>query len=270
MPACAVRECWGFGGTGVRVERFGDVFLSALRPFHAAVQAAHAAATVQAETRRAAREQAAAGMEEEAPQETPQPTVDMDAMPHEPSELTPTERRAFDALVAATHMRAEEIGERWVWNIAMARSLCEMVRRMPESTDELRLCWGMGGSGLRVQRHGDFLVAALAPHLAELRAARAPPAAQDEHRPGEQAQDEQAPSKHAAHSGVAVEGLGSIPVEGLGSIPVASAPRVRKRARPSEADLDGRTTGAPTPMPTAGDEDAARPMRRATRHSSRC
>ena len=40
----------------------------------------------------------------------------------------------------ATHERAAAIGERWVWNIAMSRSLCEMVRRVPTTIDALREC----------------------------------------------------------------------------------------------------------------------------------
>ena len=76
-------------------------------------------------------------------------------------------------------MRAEAIGESYVWNIAMSRSLCEMVRRMPTSIEELRLCWGFGGKGLRAQRHGDFLIAALEPHLPQLRAALEGPTASE-------------------------------------------------------------------------------------------
>jgi hypothetical protein len=87
-------------------------------------------------------------------------------------ELLPAEVPAFKALIAASHVRAEELGEAYVWNIASVRSLCEMVRRCPQSMDELRLCWGFGGKGVRAQRHGDFLLTALAPLVAELRAAR--------------------------------------------------------------------------------------------------
>ena len=52
----------------------------------------------------------------------------------------------------------------------MSRSLCEMVRRLPTSMEELRLCWGFGGAGVRAERHGAFLLDALKPHIAELRA----------------------------------------------------------------------------------------------------
>ena len=55
----------------------------------------------------------------------------------------------------------------------MSRSLCEMTRRLPASLPQLRACWGFGGSGVRVERHGDFLLDALRPHLPSLRAAHA-------------------------------------------------------------------------------------------------
>ena len=69
-------------------------------------------------------------------------------------------------------------GESYVWNIAMARSLCEMVRRVPTTLPELRACWGFGGKGLRAQRHGDFLLDALSPHVHDLRTLHAAQAAQ--------------------------------------------------------------------------------------------
>jgi hypothetical protein len=55
----------------------------------------------------------------------------------------------------------------------MSRSLCEMTRRLPASQPQLRACWGFGGSGVRAERHGDFLLDALRPHLPSLRAAHA-------------------------------------------------------------------------------------------------
>ena len=55
----------------------------------------------------------------------------------------------------------------------MSRSLCEMTRRLPVSLPQLRACWGFGGSGVRAERHGDFLLDALRPHLPSLRAAHA-------------------------------------------------------------------------------------------------
>ena len=94
----------------------------------------------------------------------------LDAMPAKKEELSDLERSVFDALIAATHVRAEAIGESWVWNIAQSRSLCEMVRRVPTTMDELRMCWGFGGGGVRAARHGDFLLDALRPYVARLKA----------------------------------------------------------------------------------------------------
>ena len=79
------------------------------------------------------------------------------AMPEKAEDLLPEERRAYAALVAATHVRAEALGERWVWNIAMSRSLLEMTRRLPTSMPQLRAVWGLGGTGVRAARHGDAL-----------------------------------------------------------------------------------------------------------------
>ena len=42
-------------------------------------------------------------------------------MPEVPTELLPAERLVYDALILATHERAAELGERWVWNIATSR-----------------------------------------------------------------------------------------------------------------------------------------------------
>ena len=63
-----------------------------------------------------------------------------------------------------------EIGERWIWNIASVRSLCSIVRQLPTTMPALRECWGFGGGGVRAERHGAFLLAALPPHVAALQA----------------------------------------------------------------------------------------------------
>jgi hypothetical protein len=44
------------------------------------------------------------------------------AMPEKVEHLLPAERQAYEALVAATHVRAEALGERWVWSVAMSRA----------------------------------------------------------------------------------------------------------------------------------------------------
>ena len=84
--------------------------------------------------------------------------------------LLPGERPAYDALVAATHVRAEETGQgKFYWNVAPMRSMCEMVRRVPTTKDELMLCRGLGGAGVKVAKHGDCLLEALRPFVEELR-----------------------------------------------------------------------------------------------------
>ena len=163
-----LRECWGFGGSGVRVDKYGTLFLDALRPFVDALNDVHAQAREEYVSPDAANYDDD-DEEEENAEDAPVAIFSMGSMPTGPQEMLPGEVPAYEALIAATHVRAEAIGERWVWNIAMSRSLCEMVRRVPTSIDELRECWGFGGSGVRVQRHGAFLLAALDPHVAALR-----------------------------------------------------------------------------------------------------
>ncbi len=197
-----LRACWGFGGSGVRVEKYGAMFLEALRPHVGALKVAHAAARVEYEAAATAAAaaagdetsdsaQAAAAAQAEA-QAQAQAVRDIRAareadeeargleaprLPEKAADLEPgAEVAAYEALLAATHVRADELGEPYVWNIAMVRSLCEMVRRCPTTQAELRLCWGFGGKGVRADRHGDFLLAALAPHLDALRRTHAPDA----------------------------------------------------------------------------------------------
>ena len=242
--ATALSACWGFGGSGVRLQKYGDMFLAALAPHAAKVAAQQQAERPEAERRAAAARAAAerpvalpakrslaaaageseADKEEDAEEDAPlsrrrkrssgggsafmnnsasdawdQALASMSeaeaeaeeeedpvaarraaflerflfAMPEKTEDLLPEERRAYEALVAATHVRAEALGERWVWNIAMSRSLLEMTRRLPTSLPQLRAVWGFGGSGVRAERHGDFLLEALRPHLPSLRAAHA-------------------------------------------------------------------------------------------------
>jgi len=180
----ALRGCWGFGGSGVRVEKYGAMFLEALRPHVAELCAVHAAAREEYE----AKARAAEGGEDDGAAVALEKVHNVKVlcvaeaaatrvagrMPERPCDLTAgAEEKAYEALIAATHARAEETGEGYVWNIAMMRSLCEMVRRVPTTTDELRRCWGLGGKGLRVHRHGEFLLHALAPHVPALLAGAA-------------------------------------------------------------------------------------------------
>jgi len=213
--AASLSSCWGFGGSGIRLQKYGGMFLAALAPHAAKVTAQQQAERPGAE-RRAAAARAAVGDEDgaededddaplskrrkrasgggggghtdgsasdgwdkvpasvhEAEAEAEAEEDPLAAMPEKAEHLLPAERQAYDALVAATHVRAEALGERWVWNIAMSRSLCEMTRRLPASQPQLRACWGFGGSGVRVERHGAFLLEALRPHLPSLRVAHA-------------------------------------------------------------------------------------------------
>jgi hypothetical protein len=201
-----LRGCWGFGGSGVRVDKYGELFLEALRPHVSALRAAHAAARVEYEAVAAAAAGAAGGEASDAAkaaaaaqaraQAQAQAVRDVRAarelddeargpeshpMPEKITDLLPgAEVAAYEALLAATHVRADEIGERYVWNICHVRSLCEMVRRCPSTPEELRLCWGFGGKGVRADRHGDFLLAALAPHIDALRQAQAAEAREED------------------------------------------------------------------------------------------
>ena len=190
-----LRGCWGFGGSGVRVDKYGELFLETLRPHVSALRAAHAAARVEYEAAVAGAAGAAGGEASDAPVAAAQARAQAQAvrdvraareaddeargpeahpMPEKITDLLPgAEVAAYVALLAATHVRADAIGERYVWNICHVRSLCEMVRRCPSTQEELRLCWGFGGKGVRADRHGDFLLAALAPHIDALRQARA-------------------------------------------------------------------------------------------------
>lgn len=142
-----LRSCWGFGGSGVRVEKYGDMFLSALQPHVAQLHAAHAAASAQytsevmdSETSEVAVAQAGAAAARRL--KALRDREALEEMPRSMADLLPAEVPVYEALIAATHVRAEEIGESYVWNIAQVRSLVEMVRRCPTTMDELRLCWG--------------------------------------------------------------------------------------------------------------------------------
>lgn len=186
----SLRICWGWGGSGVRLDKYGELFLGVLAPHVKSVRACHDEARAECEAREAAKPAAAdeeddshdgdaeAAITAQAAAAKARETQRLrheargsreDAMPEKPSDLLAAEKPAFDALVAASHARAEEIGERYVWNIALMRSLCEMVRRVPTSDVELRMCWGFGGKGLRAERHGACLLEALAPHVDSLR-----------------------------------------------------------------------------------------------------
>jgi len=185
--AASLSTCWGFGGSGVRLQKYGDMFLAALAPHAAKVSAQQQAERPEAERRAAAarataeapavvpakRSLAAAGGEDgaeddddaplskrqkrasggggdgggggggggghmngsasdawdkvlasmpEAQAEAEAEEDPLAAMPEKVEHLLPAERQAYEALVAATHVRAEALGERWVWSVAMSRA----------------------------------------------------------------------------------------------------------------------------------------------------
>ena len=110
----------------------------------------------------AARVQAA--VEEEAAE------IDPDAMPTSPSQLTEGEKEVYEIIREARNAKARSL-QRSMFIVCQNRTMCEMVRTLPSSRDELRELYGMGGpDGLKVQRYGDLLLDALRPHSERLRA----------------------------------------------------------------------------------------------------
>ena len=83
------------------------------------------------------------------------------AMPASESELLDAERDAYATLRAAKNTRAGEEGTA-AYHIAQNRSLCELVRRVPTTTEQLQACWGFGGEGIKVARLTPTLALALA------------------------------------------------------------------------------------------------------------
>ena len=88
-------------------------------------------------------------------------------MPEEESDLLDGEKPAFRALYTAKRNKAIEL-QLESYKVAQHRSLCEVVRNKPTTRNELRLCWGFGGSGVRVDKYGDMFLDALRPFLSEL------------------------------------------------------------------------------------------------------
>ncbi|KAL3906998.1 MAG: hypothetical protein SGPRY_010339, partial [Prymnesium sp.] len=100
-------------------------------------------------------------------------------MPRCADDLLPAERPAFDALRAAKWRRAKEL-EVAGYHVAQLRSLCEMVRCLPTTCDELREVWGFGGGGKLAQRHGSLFLETLRPFIPALREAHEQAKAQAE------------------------------------------------------------------------------------------
>ena len=102
----------------------------------------------------------------------PLAAVGLGAMPASESDLLDCEREAYAALRAAKNARAGAEGTA-AYHIAQNRTLCELVRRVPTTADELQACWGFGSEGGRLERHGAFFLEALAPFVPALRKAHA-------------------------------------------------------------------------------------------------
>ena len=67
----------------------------------------------------------------------------------------------FAALRQAKNVKAKEL-QLEGYKIAQHRSLCEVVRRVPVTLDALGECWGFGGSGVRLQKYGDYFLVMMA------------------------------------------------------------------------------------------------------------
>ena len=111
----------------------------------------------------AARVQAA--VEEEAAHD-----FDPDEMPSSPSMLTDGEKEVYEIIREARNAKARSL-QRSMFIVCQNRTMCEMVRTLPSTKEELRELYGMGGpDGLKVARYGDLLLDALRPHADRLRA----------------------------------------------------------------------------------------------------
>ena len=89
-------------------------------------------------------------------------------MPEGEDELLEGERSAFNALREAKRAKASELQIEG-YKIAQHRTLCEMARRLPSTLEELSECWGFGGTGVRLNKYGDYFLDVLAPFEDELR-----------------------------------------------------------------------------------------------------
>eukprot|EP00592_Proboscia_alata_P016527 CAMPEP_0194395472 /NCGR_PEP_ID=MMETSP0174-20130528/124443_1 /TAXON_ID=216777 /ORGANISM="Proboscia alata, Strain PI-D3" /LENGTH=646 /DNA_ID=CAMNT_0039191415 /DNA_START=903 /DNA_END=2843 /DNA_ORIENTATION=- len=197
--------CWGWGPS--RVAHHGDRLLAVLAPFAELLQKLRAerkAATksnpvilstlapvvtpikeesaddfeVATATRRRPNEVAKKQWEKRVPHTCNQYHDDdksFGPLPLEPSDLQPFELPAFDAMLAWKRARAKEMGYSDPCVICHNRTLCELVRRLPQNLHRLAAVWGIGGPGTkRNDMHGRLMLAALHPFRADLLAARPP------------------------------------------------------------------------------------------------
>ena len=248
--------CWGFGGSGKRVRDHGELFLDVLRPRVDKLRAVHETARVAWEERK----HAEAAVQVLAAEEVASASgVWLDQMPQAPDQLIEAEAAAYAALIEATHVRAEEIGEQYVWNIAPSRSLCEMTRRCPIDMEGLRECWGFGGAGKKAAKHGAFLLAALQPLIPSIHQAHMALQASEVGRKDEEevtlsaatddslARREDAPNQNLVEADAVEEGASPPP-----PLPPASTRSTSMRAK--------RTTSSK--RPAVGTDAEAAPRRR--------
>jgi len=93
--------------------------------------------------------------------------IDLDDLPIEKDMLLEYEQGVYEELRAARNAKARAM-ERSMFIVCNDRSLCEMVRTLPTSAEELVELFGMGPK--KVAAHGTMLLATLEPHLDRLRA----------------------------------------------------------------------------------------------------
>ena len=108
------------------------------------------------------------------PKRTPATEPGSDAGSLEFADLVLPEHAAFDALKAARLRVLKEIerpGAYKAFHIVTDRQLCQMVRRVPTTLDELRSLPGFGPT--RVEEHGGWLLASLEPFVDGLHDAHA-------------------------------------------------------------------------------------------------
>jgi superfamily II DNA helicase RecQ len=94
--------------------------------------------------------------------------IDLDDLPIDTTMLLEEESRVYEILRSARNAKAKAM-ERSMFIVCNDRTLCEMVRTLPVSNDELMQLFGMGTK--KVAAHGDLLLSTLAPHIGELQAA---------------------------------------------------------------------------------------------------
>jgi hypothetical protein len=253
--AAELSECWGFGGSGKRVKDFGELFLGVLAPRVKKLRSVHYAARQAWDVRKAGEKEED---EKEEAGESSGASV-LENMPQSKDDLLEAEASAYETLIAATHARAEAIGEQYVWNIALSRSLCEMVRRCPTNMEALRGCWGFGGAGLKAQKHGAFLLAALKPCIPSIEAAHAALRA-------EAVRTDGGDVARRSESG-SIEHAGEAEAKGEASLESGEAsPQIGISARQAEERSVGRTGRKRKATGKATDVEAA--PRRRTRLSS--